>query len=39
MISIHSLRTEGDAGKTSLMVIKAYISIHSLRTEGDRHEA
>ena len=37
MISIHSLRVEGDIAKDGLGV-SAVISIHSLRVEGDPHK-
>ncbi len=35
MISIHSLRVEGDAVKTVYDIMTDTISIHSLRVEGD----
>ena len=38
MISIHALREEGDALKTSLGIDPAEISIHALREEGDRQD-
>ena len=34
-ISIHALRTEGDAIGSSQEATKERISIHALRTEGD----
>ena len=36
MISIHSLRTEGDDWKIKRTELNINISIHSLRTEGDQ---
>ena len=35
MISIHTLRVEGDDGLVTRLTDKLYISIHTLRVEGD----
>ena len=35
LISIHSLRMEGDAARSSARRLPTGISIHSLRMEGD----
>ena len=39
VISIHSLRMEGDANSLAALVRTIYISIHSLRMEGDSKTA
>ena len=35
LISIHSLRVEGDISACSYQLVYVFISIHSLRVEGD----